>query len=73
MSKFSLINTTSNNAGKVSGYWIQDSTGTLEEAKQKARETEAVNGNKITVTVTNRVNGSVPRYDHLTNLIEATK
>jgi len=49
--RFSLINISSEQDGKVSGYWIQNHIGTLESAKKVAKETEAVNSNKINVAV----------------------
>lgn len=49
--KFALINVSCEQNGFVSGSWIQDFTGTLEQAAEYARETEMANSNRITVAV----------------------
>ena len=49
--RFSLINVDQEYDGMVDGVWIQNHTGTLESATQKARETEQANSNRITVAV----------------------
>ena len=48
---YTLVNVDHEENGFVSGNWIQDFAGTLEEATQMARETERVNNNRITVAV----------------------
>lgn len=52
---FSLINVHASHGDRVTGTWLQDFTGSKEQAVIKARRTEAVNSNKITVAVTERV------------------
>lgn len=66
--KYSLINVSQNHGNTVDGNWIQDITGTLEEAVQLAREIEKVNGNKISVAVVDQVNSTVPMLQFWTNL-----
>lgn len=65
---YSLINVEKEADGMVNGYWVQDVTGTFAEATKRARDTEAVNSNKITIAVTERVNSPVPRLDYHTNV-----
>ena len=52
----------------VSGYWIQDKIGTLEQAKQYAIETNAVNGNGLDIAVVEQLNNTTPILDYFTNL-----
>lgn len=66
--KYSLINVFKDHGTTVDGNWIQDITGTLEEAVQLAREIEKVNGNKISIAVVNQVNSTVPMLQFWTNL-----
>jgi hypothetical protein len=70
MNKFSLINVSERKNGCVSGNWIQDVTGTIEDAFKKAKGTEKANGNRINVAVVERINSSTPNYDYLTNIKE---
>ena len=58
--QYSLINVIKDNDDTVDGYWIQDKTGSLDEALLLAREIEQANGNKITVAVTEAINNTVP-------------
>ena len=58
--RFSLINVYQQRGNVVDGNWIQDFTGTLEEAIQEARDTERVNGGRITVAVVEGLAGSIP-------------
>ena len=60
MTRFSLINVTSENDKGVSGSWVQDHIGTLETAQQRARQVEAANNNQITVCITEPVPGVNP-------------
>lgn len=66
--RYSLINVAEQQGNIVSGVWIQDFTGTLKEAKQFAKETEAVNGYRIKVAVVRCMNFSYPNYAYLTGL-----
>lgn len=70
MKKFSLINVSERNNGKASGNWIQDVTGTKEEAFKRARATEKANSNRINVAVVERVNSSTPDYEYVSNVKE---
>ena len=50
--RYSLINVFEEHKdGTVSGFWVQNKTGTLQEAKEWAKETEKANSNRITVAV----------------------
>lgn len=60
--RYSLITIYKENNGFVDGVWMQDSTGTLEEAIEKARATEKANSNRIAVAVVEHLNGSSPNY-----------
>lgn len=70
MSKFSLINVSKRFNGLVSGVWLQDATGTKDEAFKRARDTEKANGNRIEVAVIEKMGGSTPNYSYLTNVKE---
>lgn len=70
MKKFSLVNISKRENGMVSGVWIQDFTGSKEEVFKLARNTERANGNRIEIAVVERIGGSSPNYDYLTNIKE---
>ncbi|MEC4565367.1 hypothetical protein L8C07_05370 [Paenibacillus sp. CMAA1739] len=70
MNKFSLVNVAERKNGRVSGVWLQDVTGTKNEAFKCARDTEKANGNRIEVAVVKRIEGSTPNYDYLTSIKE---
>ena len=53
--KFSLINVSREYDGMVDGVWLQDHTGTIESATEKARATERANSNRITVAVVEKL------------------
>jgi hypothetical protein len=61
--RYSLINYYNQNGNKVDGYWMQDCYGTLDGAKQRASELEAVNSNNISVAVVAAVNTPVPMLE----------
>lgn len=66
---YSLINVTHREGDTVSGYWLQDCSGTtLDEAKKRAKDTEKANNNHISVAVTQPVNSVVPLLDYFVNL-----
>lgn len=54
--------------GFVSGYWLQDHVGTLESAKEVARQTKKANNNKIDISVVEQINSTVPGLSYYTNL-----
>jgi hypothetical protein len=68
MNKFSLINVSERKGLIVSGVWMQDFTGSKEEAFKRAESTKKANGNRIDVAVVERVGGSTPNYNYLTNI-----
>ncbi|WP_145142181.1 hypothetical protein [Paenibacillus sp. Y412MC10] len=70
MNKFSLINVSERKNGVVSGNWIQDITGTKDEAFKRARDTEKANGNRIEVAVVEGLSCNAPIYDYLINIKE---
>lgn len=60
---YSLINVSKNNGEYVDGVWMQDCSGaTLEHATKRARDTETVNGEKITVAVIDSISSGAPDY-----------
>ena len=65
--RFSLINVSEEKDGSVSGNWIQDFTGTLEEAIEWAKDTEAANSFRIDVAVVEQIGGYIG-FDFLTNM-----
>jgi hypothetical protein len=66
--KFSLINVDKESNGLINGTWLQNHTGTLETAIKKAKETEKVNSNRITVAVVDEVIGVCPIGELFTNM-----
>ena len=58
MGRYSLINVSREHDNMVDGMWIQDYTGSIDEAIQLARETETANSNRITVAVVKNTNNS---------------
>lgn len=68
MMKFSLIQIYNEVDGFVDGVWLQDHTGSLDSAIRKADEIEKANSYRIKVAIVERIDGSVPDYDLLTNL-----
>ena len=60
--KFSLLNVWEERGGLVDGTWVQDVTGTLEEAIECARATERANSNRITVSVVPRGSSTTPNF-----------
>lgn len=70
MSSYSLINVCKKHDNKVDGYWIQDCYGSIEEAKERAKNTNAVNGNRLDIAITQRVNTTIPLLHYFFDLIE---
>jgi hypothetical protein len=70
MGKYSLIQVSSRNNGLINGVWLQDCTGSLEEAFQRAKDTEKANSNRIEVAVVESVLGGSPNYSLKTGLEE---
>lgn len=65
---YSLISVVERNGNKADGYWVQNHSGTLETARQRAKDTEAVNSNKITIVVVPEVPSPVPMLEYWTGL-----
>ena len=62
--KYSLLNVyNTNEDATVDGYWVQDVLGSLEQAQQKALETEAANSNKINVVVVDHIDHWNPQME----------
>jgi hypothetical protein len=68
MSKFSLINVSSEKNGYVSGYWIQDHIGNLESANVLVSETNKANNNKLNIAIVEEISSTVPGLSIYTNL-----
>ena len=68
--KFSLINVEKAENGLISGVWLQDYTGSLEGAVDKAKATERANSNRIKVAVVDKINNTLPDYSLLSGLKE---
>jgi hypothetical protein len=66
--RYSLVSVSREENGLVDGVWVQDCTGTLDEAIKRARDTEKANSNRISVAVVESLNGSTPNYCQRTNL-----
>ena len=66
--KFSLINVIEQSGQLVSGYWLQDHSGSLASAIQAAHDTEAANGNKIDVAVVDAVSSPCADLSYWRNL-----
>ena len=61
--KFSLVNVGRQRGNLVEGSWVQNHIGTLESATERARQTEAANGNHIIVAVTEEWVSVTPMLD----------
>jgi len=60
--RYSLIVVYKEDNGIVEGVWIENHTGTIDTATQKARATEKANSNRISVAVVDDLNYSTPNY-----------
>lgn len=59
--QFSLLNVTATHPdGTVDGYWLQDHIGSYQGALEKATRTAAVNSNRVTVAVVERIPCATP-------------
>ncbi len=65
---FSLINVQKQTGRRVEGNWLQDHIGTLATATERARHTERMNSNAITVAVVAAVNSPVAILSYWENL-----
>jgi hypothetical protein len=65
--RYSLINVSNDLNGLISGYWLQDKFGTLEEIKKYALETSSINNN-IDIAVVDLINSSNPGLNFYVNL-----
>lgn len=62
--RYSLVNVFNEKDGFVDGVWMQHHTGTLETAIERARATEKVNSNQITVAVVEELSNTMPDYSN---------
>jgi len=60
--KYSLLQVKKEEGQIVTGTWIQDHIGTIETARQAARDTENANGGHIKVAVVLEVLGKYDTY-----------
>jgi hypothetical protein len=66
---FSLVNVSKEYNGLVDGVWMQHCTAaTLEEATQRARDTEKANSDRITVAVVDDWRFGIQDYNHKTGM-----
>lgn len=68
--RFSLVQYEEEKDGIIDGVWIQDCTGTFEEACKRAKETEDANSNRIKVAVVATSASTVPSYDLQKGLVK---
>lgn len=68
--KFSIVLVSKDHGdGTIDGSWVQDVVGAdLEDAIQRAKDTEAANGNKQDYAVVKQLAGGSPNYDTKTSL-----
>jgi len=60
--KYSLVNVINETDDFIDGIWIQDHCGNIDTAINKAKDVEAVNGNRISIAVVDCLSGSSPNY-----------
>lgn len=65
--RFSLLNIVHDQGTIVNGVWIEDHFGSLESATKRARATERVNGNRISVAVVEAISSVTPNYNMIFN------
>lgn len=70
MAKYSLIQVQERKNGRVSGYWIQDCVGTIEEAFERKEDTEKANSNRIEIAIVEQLTNGCPRWDYIRNIKE---
>lgn len=68
--RYSLINVEVDHGETVDGNWIQDVTGTFEDALQIAQETEKTNSSRIQIAVVEQLNSSVAILGYWKDLIK---
>lgn len=66
--KYSLINVEADHGETVDGNWIQDVTGTFEDALRIAQETKKANSGRIQVTIVEQIDSSVAILGYWKNL-----
>mgnify|MGYP001626080717 CR=1 FL=1 len=66
--KYSLINVEVDHGETVDGNWIQDVTGTFEDALRIAQETEKANSGRIQVAIVEQIDSSVVILGYWKNL-----
>jgi hypothetical protein len=57
MNRFSIINVSNREDGFVSGNWVVDVTGTLEEARERLAAINKANSNRLDLAVVEFTNG----------------
>jgi hypothetical protein len=66
--QYSLINVTKEKNNSISGYWIQDHTGTIETVKDLANRTLLANNNRIKIAIIKQVPNTTPLLDYFHDL-----
>lgn len=66
--KYSLINVSVDKGETVDGNWVQNVSGTLEEAIEIARATEKANGYQIEIAVVEEICSTNPILNHWSGL-----
>ena len=57
MNRFSIINVSHRESGFVSGNWVVDVSGTLEEARERLAAINKANSNRLDLAVVEFING----------------
>ncbi len=66
--QYSLINVTKEKNNSISGYWIQNHTGTIETVKDLANRTLLANNNRIKIAIIEQVPNTTPLLDYFHDL-----
>ena len=65
---YSLINVSKEHSGGyVDGYWIQDCIGDINDAIERAKSTNKVNGNTLNIAIVSKLNSTTPSLNCWTN------
>lgn len=72
--KFSLINVVETNGNKIGGYWLQNHIGTIDSAKELAKEINKVNSNRLNIEIVYELPHTNPALHYIrTEKIEVRK